>query len=82
VIDPTAAALVADIEKAVSEVPKDQDPDIYQLVRGLKIALEIKDERAFRRKAGEIAEHATHRYLAVVEYADRLVRHLDETRRP
>jgi hypothetical protein len=79
VIDQTTAARVADVERAISFVPRARDSDIHDLAQKLRKALENGDERALRREAVAIMEHATNRYLAVVEEADRLIRHLGES---
>jgi hypothetical protein len=43
-------------------------------MKALARALESQDKRTLGRIAKQIVDHATHRYAAVVEEADRLVR--------
>jgi hypothetical protein len=78
VIDQKTATIVADVERAVSFVPRQRDPEIHELVQALTRALESQDKRSLGRIARQIVDHATYRYAAVVEQADRLVRHLGE----
>jgi hypothetical protein len=78
VIDEKTATIVADVERAVSLVPREGDGEIHELVKGLTRALESQDKRTLGRLARQIVDHATHRYAAVVEEADRLVRDLGE----
>ena len=73
--------MVANVERAISFVPRAQDPDIHELAQKLRNALESHDERALRRLATNVVEHATYRYAAVVEEADRLARQLGEESR-
>jgi hypothetical protein len=80
VIQQTTAALVENLERAVDFVVKDRDPDIHRLVAALRDGLLRSDWEAMRRTAAQIIDHATFRYAAVVEQADRLLRHLDEIR--
>jgi hypothetical protein len=78
VIDQKTATMVAEVERAVSLVPRESDREIHELVSALRRALESQDRRSLGRIAGQIVDHATYRYAAVVEEADRLVRHLGE----
>ena len=77
-IDEETATIVADFERAVSFVPRERDQEIHELVKARTRALESHDKRILGRIARQIVDHATYRYAAVVEEADRLVRHLGE----
>ncbi len=66
------AAIISDIERAVSFVDPVVDPDIYRLLDELKIAFRDNDKEALLQTARQIVDHG--RYAAVVAEADRLLR--------
>jgi ribosomal protein L18E len=72
----TTAALISDVELAVRFVDRSSNPTLYRLVEDLNSAFAKNDAAAMTKAAAEILDHATYRYAAVVEQADRLLRYL------
>jgi hypothetical protein len=81
VIEQSTAALVADVERAIVDfIPPSQDRDIHRLGKNLRAALAGSDQRALRRLAQDIVDHAAHRYAPVGEQADRPLCRLNDAR--